>query len=120
MLYLIVLSAGQYPLFALSTGQYHLEVIEGKLRWFHRNEKGETVFAAETSKSVIEANTWIELAVTYNSSKGVAAIYVDALLVKEEISDPMYLSRDWGLFAGLVITFVNCTLGKCCSFPKIS
>ena len=75
-------------------------MIDGKVRWFHRNEKGETVFAAETPKSVIEPNTWVELAVTYNSSKGVADIYIDALQVKEEVSDPMHLSRDWGLFAG--------------------
>ncbi|XP_057312398.1 uncharacterized protein LOC130653922 [Hydractinia symbiolongicarpus] len=82
-------------------GQYHLEVIDGKVRWFHRNEKGETVFAAETSKVVIEANTWYELAVSYNSTSGSANIYIDALLVKDEVSDPMVLSTDWGLFAGI-------------------
>lgn len=80
-----------------------MEVIDGKVRWFHRNEKGETVFAAETSKVVIEANTWCELAVSYNSTSGSANIYIDALLVKDEVSDPMVLSTDWGLFAGVCI-----------------
>jgi len=82
-------------------GQYHLEIIDGKVRWFHRNEKGETVFAALTSKAVIDANKWIELAVSYDGSKGSASIYVDGIRVKEELSDPMKLSQDWGLFAGI-------------------
>ena len=82
-------------------GQYHLEIIDGKVRWFHRNEKGETVFAALTNKAVVEPNKWFELAVSYDGSKGVADIYVDSTRVKEEISDPMNLSQDWGMFAGI-------------------
>lgn len=83
-------------------GQYHLEVIDGKVRWFHRNEKGETVFAAETPNAVIPSNEWVELAVSYSAEKGSAKIYVNGTLVNEEISDPMFLSRDWGMYAGLL------------------
>ena len=77
-----------------------MEVIDGKVRWFHRNEKGETVFAAETNKAVIQANDWAELTVTYNAQNGIARIFVNGTMVTEETSDPMFLSRDWGLYAG--------------------
>ena len=50
---------------------------------------------------MVEPNKWFELAVSYDGSKGVADIYVDSTRVKEEISDPMNLSQDWGMFAGI-------------------
>ena len=103
-------------------GQYHLEVIDGKLRWFHRNEHGETVFAAETSQSVIDANKWYELAVTYDGASGSAKIYVNSLLVKEESSDPMNLSSDWGLFAGEYNYKNNnkdCNILNCCLLMQL-
>ena len=86
-------------LLILTKGQYHLEIIDGKIRWFHRNEKGETVFSAETVQGVIKPKTWYEIGVTY-SSEGVSRIFCDGNLMKEEISDKMTLSQDWGAFAG--------------------
>ena len=77
-----------------------MEVLDGKVRWFHRNEHGETVFSAETSKQEIDEKTWTELAVTYDGHSGVSKIYKNGIMVKEEISDAMPLSSDWGLFAG--------------------
>lgn len=74
-------------------------MINGRIRWFHRNEKGETVFSAESSPNTIIPNKWVELAVTY-SSDGLAKIYCDGVLIKEEKSDQMLLSQDWGAFAG--------------------
>ena len=52
---------------------------------------------------MVEPNKWFELAVSYDGSKGVADIYVDSTRVKEEISDPMNLSQDWGMFAGIYL-----------------
>lgn len=31
-------------------GQYHFEIQDGKIRWFHRNESGVQVFSVETGK----------------------------------------------------------------------
>ena len=81
-------------------------MIDGKVRWFHRNEKGETVFSAESNGKVIEAKKWVELAVTYNSD-GTARIYCDSVLIKEEKSDQMTLSQDWGAFAGKKNIFLS-------------
>ncbi|XP_012555797.1 uncharacterized protein LOC100204986 isoform X1 [Hydra vulgaris] len=82
-------------------GQYHLEVLDGKVRWFHRNEHGETVFSAETVKQEIDEKVWTELAVTYDGHSGVSKIYKNGIMIKEEVSDAMPLSSDWGLFAGI-------------------
>ena len=81
-------------------GQYHLEVVNGNLRWFHRNEKSDTVFSVTTDRVVIQPDTWVELVLMYDSFKGRAVIYIDGQMIKEEISDPMKLSQDWGTFAG--------------------
>ena len=77
-----------------------MEVIDGKLRWFHRNEAGKTVFAASTDREVLQPDTWVEIVVMYNMTNGHAVIYIDGQVVKEEFSDPMPLSQDWGTFAG--------------------
>ena len=42
-------------------GQYHFEVIQGKVRWFHRNEKKTTVFSVVTP-AIIQANKWTHIA----------------------------------------------------------
>ena len=62
---------------------------------------------------MVEPNKWFELAVSYDGSKGVADIYVDSTRVKEEISDPMNLSQDWGMFAGIYLH--NCTITHKCT-----
>lgn len=79
-----------------------MEIIDGKIRWFHRNEKGETVFSAESTNDVIKARKWHEVAVTYSADEGVSKIFCDGTQLREEISDKMVLSQDWGAFAGLV------------------
>ena len=82
------------------SGQYKLEVENGNLLWFHRNETLDTVFSAVTDRVVIQPDTWVEIVVMYDSTRGRAVIYIDGQLVKEEISDQMKLSQDWGSFAG--------------------
>ena len=85
--------------------QYQLQIDDGKIRWFHRNEKGLTIFSIMTPKPAIEAKTWAELAVVFEGKTGTAQIYVDSILVKEEKSDPDTLSQDWGAYAGMQISF---------------
>ena len=46
-------------------GQYHLEVNNGSVRWFHRNELSVTIFSVVT-KPLIETGKWVHLAVTYD------------------------------------------------------
>ena len=77
-----------------------MEVENGNLLWFHRNETLDTVFSAITDRVVIQPDTWVETVVMYDSTRGRAVIYIDGQLVKEEISDQMKLSQDWGSFAG--------------------
>eukprot|EP00794_Sanderia_malayensis_P012811 gene12811-14124_t len=104
----LVNAAGTHKLFETvgdhskhSLGQYHLEVVEGKLRWFHRNENGDTIFSAITDREILQPDTWLEIVAMYDMAKGRAVIYVDGQVVKEELSDPMRLSQDWGAFAGI-------------------
>ena len=47
-------------------GQYHLEVRNGSVRWYHRNEQGIVIFSVLT-EPLIETGTWMHLAVTYDS-----------------------------------------------------
>ena len=46
-------------------GQYHLEVNNGSVRWFHRNELSVPIFSVVT-KPLIETGKWVHLAVTYD------------------------------------------------------
>ena len=92
-------------MFYISLGQYHLEVIDGNLRWFHRDEKANTVFSVTTDRSVIQPDTWVEIVVMYDSVKGRAVIYIDGQMIKDDVSDPMKLSQDWGSFAGILFLF---------------
>lgn len=49
-------------------GQYHFEVEDGKLRWFHRNEFADKIFNAETGmgritgrRTISENNTFPDM-----------------------------------------------------------
>lgn len=99
-----------------------MEIIDGKIRWFHRNEKGETVFSAESANDVIKAKKWHEVAVTYSADEGVSRIFCDGTQLKEEISDKMVLSQDWGAFAGLILyrlSHINVLVENIFDFPHL-
>lgn len=78
-------NGGQHSIFntiggknsARKDGQYHFEVDRGRLRWFHRNEVGESTFNV-TSPLMIPAHTWTHCAATYSSATGKAAVYINA------------------------------------------
>ena len=54
-------------------GQYHLEVINGRVRWFHRNERHVTIFSVLT-KPLLKTGYWTHLAVTYDGVIGIAKV----------------------------------------------
>ena len=56
-----------------SQGHYHLEIRNGSVRWFHRNEREVTIFSVLT-KPLIKIGNWMHLAVTYDGVSGVARV----------------------------------------------
>lgn len=54
-------------------GQYHLEVDNNRLRWFHRNEQHVTIFSV-LSGIVINPQNWTHIAGTYNAGKRIAMV----------------------------------------------
>lgn len=46
-------------------GQYHLEIDNGRIRWFHRNERRVTIFSVLTEPLITEGN-WTHVTGTYS------------------------------------------------------
>ncbi|PFX33592.1 Tolloid-like protein 1 [Stylophora pistillata] len=80
-------------------GQYHFEIQDGSLRWFHRNETGVTIFSVETDP-IIPANVWNHVVGTYDARTGIAKIFVNGRL-KAEAAGKGLLSQDWDAHAGI-------------------
>ncbi|XP_048578921.1 uncharacterized protein LOC5512916 [Nematostella vectensis] len=76
--------------------QYLLLIIDGKVKWFHSNEKSQTVFSAETESAVVPAGTWTHISGTYTSMGGKSQIFVNGDLKKEDFTGSGTLSQDWG------------------------
>ena len=49
-------------------GQYHFEIENGKVRWFHRNENHDTIFSLLTRPAVREG-VWTQITATYSANK---------------------------------------------------
>ncbi|XP_078381846.1 uncharacterized protein LOC144664603 isoform X2 [Oculina patagonica] len=79
-------------------GQYHFEVYNGRLRWFHRNEYAKDVFNVRTSP-VLQPNLWYHVVGTYDSRTRMARVFVNGDLVGEGRGSGM-LSLDWEAKAG--------------------
>lgn len=79
-------------------GQYHFEVYNGRLRWFHRNEYAKEVFNVRTSP-VLQPNLWYHVVGTYDSRTHMAKVFVNGDLVGEGHGSGM-LSLDWEAKAG--------------------
>ena len=80
-------------------GQYHFEIIDGSVRWFHRNERNDVIFNV-TSEVVVSTSVWTHVAVTYDSSLGQADVYVNAKFVMRA-DGAGELSTDWDEKAGI-------------------
>ena len=81
-----------------SKGQYHFEVYDGRLRWFHRNEYAKEVFNVRTSP-VLQPNLWYHVVGTYDSRTHMAKVFINGDLVGEGRGSGM-LSLDWEAKAG--------------------
>ncbi|XP_067047616.1 uncharacterized protein [Acropora muricata] len=80
-------------------GQYHFEIDNGKVRWFHRNENHDTIFSLLT-RPVVREGIWTQLTATYNAQKQRARVFVNGDLSQEEKGSGL-LSLDWGGKAGI-------------------
>lgn len=80
-------------------GQYHFEIVDGSVRWFHRNERNEVIFNV-TSETVVSSHVWTHVAVTYESTLGQADIYVNAKFIMR-VDGSGELSQDWEEKAGI-------------------
>ena len=56
-----------------SWGHYIFEIKNSRVRWLHRNERKVTIFRVLT-KPLINNETWIHLAVTYDGVSGMAKV----------------------------------------------
>ena len=79
-------------------GQYHFEVFNGRVRWFHRNEYAKEVFHIRTSP-ILQPNVWYHVAGTYDSRTHMARVFVNGDLVAEGHGSGL-LSLDWEAKAG--------------------
>ena len=55
-------------------GQFHFEVVEGKVRFFHRNEIHATIFDVKSRDPVIQPEQWYHVVGTYDASKRLAKV----------------------------------------------
>jgi len=95
---------GQHSIFdtigvSHNQGQYHFEVNDGIVRWFHRNENRITVF--ETMAHSVQKEKWTHVAGTYDSTTKQAKIFIDGIIRNMTFSSGCDLSRDWATHAGI-------------------
>ena len=78
--------------------QYMLQIVDGRVRWMHKNEQSTQIFNIQTSPIILKS-TWYHIAVTYDSESGEAKVYVDGIVQTIGIGHGD-LSLDWGRKAG--------------------
>ncbi|XP_057309168.1 uncharacterized protein LOC130647358 isoform X2 [Hydractinia symbiolongicarpus] len=83
-------------------GQYHLEIDNGRIRWFHRNERRVTIFSVLSEPLITEGN-WTHITGTYSGLQREAKLFVNGDLVGTDsnTSSTIYLSQDWEVKAGI-------------------
>lgn len=94
---------GQHSIFdtigtSHTQGQFHFEVNDGVVRWFHRDQKQKVVF--ETMAHSVPKSKWTHLAGEYNSKTCQAKVYINGEIRNMSIGEGE-LSRDWGVRAGI-------------------
>nr|XP_058946660.1 uncharacterized protein LOC131774625 [Pocillopora verrucosa] len=98
-------TAGRQSLFdtiatGAKQGNYHFEVVDGKVRWFARDINGKDVFNVNTAQVVVPPNQWTHLVGTYDKQEGVARVYVNTQPAASA-NGAGYLAQDWGERAGI-------------------
>jgi len=95
--------SGQHSIFDTigsthTQGQFHFEVNDGVVRWFHRDEKQKVVF--ETMAHTVPRGVWTHVAGTYDAKTKQAKIFINGEIRNQSLGEGM-LSRDWGVRAGI-------------------
>lgn len=81
-------------------GQYHFEINDGNVRWFHRDETQKTVFSCDALGGLVKAGDWAHVAGTYDAVTGKAKVYLNGELKNMTVGAGI-LSRDWAMRAGI-------------------
>lgn len=94
---------GQHSIFdtigtSHAQGQFHFEVNDGVVRWFHRDECQKVVF--ETMAHTVPKGKWVHLAGEYNSKTTQAKVFINGEIRNISVGSGE-LSRDWGVRAGI-------------------
>ena len=55
--------------YAHSNGQYHLEIVDGRILWSHVDENNNVVFNCETSEKYVQPHQWAHITGTYDSGE---------------------------------------------------
>ena len=80
-------------------GLYHMEIRTAGFRFFHRDGTNTTVFNINPGP-VIEANTWVHFAGTYDSVSGDIKLYIGGEETHTATGGGK-LSNNWGVIAGI-------------------
>lgn len=83
-----------------ASGLYHMEIRPAGFRFFHRNDANVEVFNINPGP-VIEANTWVHFAGTYDSNSSDINIYIDGEETHAAKGGGGKLSDNWGVTAGI-------------------
>ena len=81
------------------SGLFHMEIRTGGFRFFHRDGTNTTVFNINPGP-VIEANTWVHFAGTYDSGNGEVKTYINGEETHSATGSGK-LSNNWGVSAGI-------------------
>lgn len=82
-----------------ASGLYHAEIRAGGFRWFHRDGNNTAIFNINPGP-VLEAETWVHFAATYDSESGDAKTYVDGKETHSAKGDGK-LADNWNVDAGI-------------------
>ena len=82
-----------------ASGLFHMEIRTGGFRFFHRDGTNTTVFNINPGP-VIEANTWVHFAGTYDSGNGEVKMYINGEETHSAAGSGK-LSNNWGVSAGI-------------------
>ena len=81
------------------SGLFHVEIRSGGVRFFHRNETNQTVFNINPGP-VLEANTWVHFAGTYDSASGEVKTYLNGEETHSAAGSGT-CSANWDVSAGI-------------------
>ena len=81
-------------------GLFHMEIRSGGFRFFHRDGNNAEVFNINPGP-VIEANTWVHFAGTYDSESNEVKTYIDGEETHSVSGSGNPCSDNWGVTAGI-------------------